>query len=178
MTGADCPRETLTKNVAFRKTMDRCEALFHALTGKSLLGILYPNLALGDSFTTIAHGSELDETQHSQPALFALEWSLAELWRSKRVVPSMVLGHGVDEIAPPCVAGVMSMEDAMKLVVMRGRLMQSLSHNEGVRFAVRCSPSEVRDASGTLTEEHASSVSFAAANGPRRVVVSGPEGSV
>jgi acyl transferase domain-containing protein len=90
----------------------------------------------------------------------------------------MVLGHGVDKIVTACVAGVMSMEDAMKLVVMRGRLMQSLSHNEGVMFAARCTPSEVRDVSGTLTEEHASSVSLAAANGPRRVVVSGPEGSV
>ena len=66
----------------------------------------------------------LGQTRYTQPALFALEWSLAELWRSRGVVPSAVLGHSVGEIAAACVAGVMSMETAMELTVQRSRLMQ------------------------------------------------------
>ena len=66
----------------------------------------------------------LDQTQYTQPALFALEWSLAELWRSRGVVPSAVLGHSVGEIAAACVAGVMTMETGMQLVVQRSQLMQ------------------------------------------------------
>jgi len=66
----------------------------------------------------------LDQTQYTQPALFALEWSLAELWRSRGVVPGAVLGHSVGEIAAACVAGVMTVETGMQLVVQRSRLMQ------------------------------------------------------
>ena len=66
----------------------------------------------------------LDQTQYTQPALFALEWSLAELWRSRGVVPSAVVGHSVGEISAVCVAGVMTMETAMELTIERSRLMQ------------------------------------------------------
>ena len=65
-----------------------------------------------------------NQTQYTQPALFALEWSLGELWRSRGVVPSLVMGHSVGEIVAACVAGVMSMETGMELTVQRSRLMQ------------------------------------------------------
>ena len=66
----------------------------------------------------------LDQTQYTQPALFALEWSLAQLWCSRGVVPNAVVGHSVGEIAAACVAGFMTMETGMELTVQRSRLMQ------------------------------------------------------
>ena len=66
----------------------------------------------------------LEHTQYTQPALFALEWSLAELWRSRGVEPSAVVGHSVGEIVAACVAGVMTMETAIELTVQRSRIMQ------------------------------------------------------
>ena len=112
----------------FRTALDRCEAAFSRITGKSLLEVMHPEKR-GERAADHDDGAQntktlLDQTQYTQPALFALEWSLAELWRSRGVVPGAVLGHSVGEIAAACVAGVMTMETGMQLVVQRSRLMQ------------------------------------------------------
>ena len=103
-----------------------CEAEFADATGESLLEVMYPDVEesrtrSGDIF---AAEKRLNQTKYTQPALFALEWSLAELWRSRGVVPGVVLGHSVGEIAAACVAGAMAMETGMQLVVQRSQLMQ------------------------------------------------------
>ena len=118
----------------------------------------------------------LGTTQYTQPALFALEWSLAELWRSRGVVPAMVLGHSVGEIAAACVAGVMSMEAGLKLTAERGRLMQALPVNEGVMVAVRCGEAAVSNA--IQAQGLSCKVAVAAVNGPSSVVVAGSEEAV
>ena len=108
----------------FKDALDKCEAVFSDTTGESLLEVMYPKQPLEAEETGEGHSPRLSQTQYSQPALFALEWSLAELWGSRGVVPSALVGHSVGEIAAACVAGVMSMEMGMNLVVQRGRLMQ------------------------------------------------------
>ncbi len=103
--------------VTFRQTLDRCAKALGGTLDRPLLEVLYP-----------AEGrpSPLDQTAYTQPALFALEYALAETWRAWGVVPSAVLGHSVGEFVAACVAGVLRLEDALPLIAERGRLMQAL----------------------------------------------------
>jgi acyl transferase domain-containing protein/SAM-dependent methyltransferase len=101
----------------FRRALDRCDAIARCYLERPLLSVLYPE---GETHPP------LDEPAYAQLALFALEYGLAELWRSWGVRPSLVMGHGVGEYAAACVADVFSLEDGLKLVTERARLMQSL----------------------------------------------------
>ena len=116
-----------------------------------------------------AQSSPIDETQFTQPALFAIEYALSELWRSWGVHPTFVLGHSVGEYVAACVAGVFSVEDGLALIAERARLMQA--QPPGGRMAAVMAPIEmVREALNAFEAR----VSIAALNGPRQTVISGP----
>lgn len=112
----------------------------------------------------------LDETAYTQPAMFALQWALAALWRSFGVQPDLLVGHSIGEIAAACVANVLSLRDAARLVCARGRLMQQLPRG-GAMFSIAAPDVEVAAA----LEEHAGFLSIAAVNGPSATVISGEE---
>ena len=117
-----------------------------------------------------AHGQRtvLDETAYTQPALFAVEYALSELWRSWGVTPNAVMGHSVGEYVAACVAGVLNLEDALRLIVKRGRLMQSLP--PGGAMAAIFAPEE---RVGQAVAPYTSHLSIAAINGPAQTVISG-----
>ena len=105
----------------FRRALDRCGDLLEADLDRPLLTVLYP-----ETGRTGANGDALSQTIFTQTALFSLEYALLELWSSWGVRPAAVMGHSVGEYVAACAAGIMSLEDALKLVSARARLMQGL----------------------------------------------------
>jgi myxalamid-type polyketide synthase MxaB len=149
---------------AFRRHLDACDQLFAPHLGRSIKELL-----LGQ-----APGSEQDihQTLYTQPALFAVEYAVAQLWISWGVRPSVLLGHSIGEIVAATVAGLFTLSDAVKLVAARGRLMQSVSAPGGM-VAVRANAEDVAPLLAGYED-----VSFGAINGAQQCVISGGRASV
>jgi acyl transferase domain-containing protein/acyl carrier protein len=159
-------RELYDTQPVFRKNLDRCNEILRAYLKKPLLEVIYPEVNVSGDLL-------LNETAYTQPALFALEYSLAELWKSWGIKPHAVMGHSVGEYAAACVAGVFSLEDGLKLIAERGRMMQSLPRN-GEMTSVQTNEERVISA----IAKHTDDVSVAAMNGPRSIVISGKSETV
>lgn len=157
-------RDLFETHSHFRETIERLDHTFSDAVSKSLLSVLYPESE---------HESLLDQTVYTQPALFAIEYALAQLWRSWGIEPAIVMGHSVGEYVACCVAGVFSPEDGLKLIAHRARLMQQLPQigNMAVIFAGA-------DAVADALVEYRDVVDIAAANGPMNTVISGETGVV
>ncbi|MBD2158900.1 type I polyketide synthase [Leptolyngbya sp. FACHB-16] len=145
---------------SFRAVLDQCQE------------ILYPYLDI-PLLEVLSEPSLIDQTVYTQPALFALEYALYQLWKSWGVAPRVVIGHSLGEYTAACAAGVFSLEDALKLVAARGRFMQSLPPG-GEMVAVLASVESVREA----IQVYGRDVAIAAINTPNNVVISGKSSSV
>jgi acyl transferase domain-containing protein/acyl carrier protein len=143
----------------FREVINQCNRIIGNALTPSLLDTLYPS-----------NGgvSPIDETAFAQPALFALEYALASVWRSWGVEPVFCLGHSIGELVAACVAGVFSLDDGLRLAEVRGRLMQSLPR-DGMMASVRADADTVREILNGVGAE----ISIAAINGPTSTVISG-----
>lgn len=100
----------------FRAELDRCHEILVRRTGKDLLAILYPD----------HDDRRLTRTSTALPALIAVEYALAQLWRSFGLTPTAMIGHSVSEYVPACLADVISLEDMLCLVARRGELFEQL----------------------------------------------------
>jgi acyl transferase domain-containing protein len=148
----------------FRERLDECDVLLRPLLPRPLLEVLHPHS--GD-------GAAIHETAYTQPALFALEYALAKLWQSWGVQPTAVLGHSLGELVAACIAGVLSLKDALLLVAERGRLMSALPE----RGAMAALMTDEATALSLIAPWRAQ-VSLAAVNGPENIVISGQERAI
>lgn len=155
----DMGRSLYDTEPVFRRTLDQCSEILQSYLEQSLLSIIYPDTGKNPS---------LDETAYTQPALFAIEYALAQLWRSWGIEPDIVIGHSLGEYVAACVAGAMSLEDGLKLIAERGRLMQALPP-DGRMVAVFADADKVAH----VLEDRQLPVAIAALNSPSNTVISG-----
>ena len=154
--------EGLYENEAvFRDAVDHCAEILQPVLGEDLRQIIWP----ADSAAPES-AAKLGQTRLTQPALFVLEYALTQLWESWGIHPQAMLGHSIGEYVAACVAKTLALEDALRLVAERGRLMGELP--SGAMLAVPLSEDEL---AAELTADPRLSV--AAVNEPSRVVVSG-----
>lgn len=144
----------------FREQMDRCCDILRDELKLDLRGLLYPELTGASPDQDL-----LTQTWLTQPALFVVEYALARLWMSWGIQPQAMIGHSVGEYVAAALAGVFSLEDALRLLAARARLMQQLPG--GSMLAVRLPEAEVLPLLGA-------GLSLAAVNSPSLCVVSGP----
>ncbi|MFE7798661.1 type I polyketide synthase [Nocardia sp. NPDC057440] len=156
----------------FAAALDEVCARFDPLLGCSLKQAMFTGHLIDDQGVAAETGI-LDRTRLTQPALFAFEVALYRLLESFGLVPDMVIGHSIGELAAAYVAGVWSLDDACELVAARGRLMDALPAG-GAMLAVAASETEISAAIAGFSDR----VSVAAVNTPAAVVVSGDEDAI
>ncbi|WP_108867381.1 hybrid non-ribosomal peptide synthetase/type I polyketide synthase [Aquimarina aquimarini] len=142
----------------FRETFDLCCSLAVPYLEKELKEVVFNK----------KYESLLKELDYMQPALFAFQFAMSALWQSWGVTPKYLLGHSLGEIVAACVANVFTLEDGVKLVCHRGRLMQKHSE-KGSMLSVKLSPDEVKK----LFNKNEPSISIGVVNGKKQTVLSG-----
>jgi natural product biosynthesis luciferase-like monooxygenase protein len=148
--------ELYAHEAIFREEVDRCAEILKPQLGFDLRDVIF----------TAEASEQLKQTEVTQPALFVIEYALAQQWISWGVTPAAMIGHSIGEYVAACLSGVMALEDALALVAMRGRLMQSLP--AGAMLVLSMPEDEVR----ALIEGR--ELSVASVNAPSLCVVSGP----
>lgn len=167
-------RDLYQSETIFREHLDQCAESLTPLLEQDIREIIYPdseqkdkqNDVHGDKKSDEINSERLNQTYMAQPILFAIEYSLAQLLISWGIRPAMLAGHSLGEYTAACVAGVMSLEDCVKIVSIRARLMQSM--HAGSMLAVPLSEAKIR---AYLQP----GLDLAAVNGPERCVVSGAD---
>ncbi len=152
-------RELLRHEPVFRATLERCAAAMKPWARFSLI----------EELARTEETSQMQRTEIAQPAIFAMQVSLAELWKSWGITPAAIVGHSVGEIAAACVAGVFSLEEAARIIVLRARFMDGCARGEGTMLALGLGEDEAR----ALIARHDRTVTIAAINGPRSLTLAG-----
>ncbi len=143
----------------YRKQIDECAENLRPILNLDLRTMLFPADAASD-----ASADALNETQFAQPALFVTELAMAALWKEWGIEPKATAGHSLGEFVAAVLSGVMSREDGLRLVALRGRMMQQMER--GAMLSVRLPEAKVTPLLGR-------DLSIAAINSPALCVVSG-----
>ncbi|NJO78239.1 MAG: aminotransferase class I/II-fold pyridoxal phosphate-dependent enzyme [Cyanobacteria bacterium RM1_2_2] len=165
----------------FKAALDQCDQLLRKELGSSILAVMWGNNGksgkqhrkASQRFEHITPDALLNQTIYTQPALFAIEYALAQTWMAWGIRPSAVTGHSIGEYVAACIAGVFSLEDALKLVAARGRLMQALP-TDGAMVAVMADVTMV----SAFLQGKETEVAIAAVNAPQNTVISGRKAAI
>lgn len=151
-------RQLFESEARFRESMQECDRLFEPHLGRSILSVMWQEES----------GDLLNDTRYTQAALFAIEVSLGRLWLAWGVKPQWLLGHSIGEYSAAALAEVFSLEDGVRLVAERGRLLGGLSADGGM-MVIGADEKRVRG----LVQEQGLEVDIAALNGPANTTISG-----
>ncbi|MEO5913512.1 MAG: SDR family NAD(P)-dependent oxidoreductase [Luteolibacter sp.] len=157
-------RELMRKEPVFREVMEACEKAMRPHASFSLLEELNRDEA----------DTKIQQTEIAQPAIFAMQVALVALWKSLGVEPSAVVGHSVGEVAAAHIAGILSLEEGARIIVLRARMMHECARGEGTMLAVSLSEEEALE----IISRHDKSVSIAAFNGPKSLTLAGKQASL
>ena len=157
-------RDLCESEPVFKQHFDRCCELFSKEFGTDLKAIIFPKTGEEEKAA-----EQLKQTIYTQASLFTMHYSLAKLWMHWGITPDAMMGHSIGEFAAACLAGVFSLEDAVKLVANRGRMMQELPG--GSMLSVRAAEEDV-------VNKLPAGCSIAANNGPQLCVASGPHEAI
>jgi acyl transferase domain-containing protein/thioesterase domain-containing protein len=150
-------RELYETEAVFRAQLDHCAERLLPDLGLDLRILLYP-----PEKDSAAAAQKLSHTRFTQPALFSIEYALAQWWMAHGIAPAAMIGHSIGEYAAACLAGVFSLEDGLHLSAIRGRLMGEMPSGSMLTVA------KASDTFSLPTE-----LALAAINGPEQCVVSG-----
>jgi acyl transferase domain-containing protein/acyl-CoA synthetase (AMP-forming)/AMP-acid ligase II/acyl carrier protein len=129
-------RELYSTQPVFKEALDKCAEILKLYLDRSLLDLIFsPTTDNCKSETKSDREYILNQTQYTQPALFSIAYALTQLWMSWGIKPDVVLGHSLGEYIAATIAGIFSLEDGLKLVATRGKLMQNLPKNGGMLVA-------------------------------------------
>jgi amino acid adenylation domain-containing protein len=157
----DMGRELYDSEPLFRSLIDDCAEVLASSLSVDLRAVLYPR----DDAERERAEPLMRSTEYAQPAIFAVSYAMARLWQSWGLQPDALVGHSLGEFVAATLAGVFSLEDALKLIAQRGRMMQAMPR--GGMLAVRLSEEAVQE---YLSDE----VALAGINSPQLVVLAGP----
>jgi len=160
----DMGRQLYETESVFRAHVDICAELLAPKLGLDLRRTLYPSEDRAEEAS-----KRLNRTLVAQPALFTVEYAMAQLLMSWGIKPQAMIGHSVGEYVAACLAGVFSLDDGLALIAARGRLMDELP--VGAMLAV---PLAVEEVKPLLSD----AIALAAHNGPGLCVLSGREGAL
>jgi tyrocidine synthetase-3 len=155
-------KELYQHHPVFKEALDRCDTLFKPIIKDSLKQLLYKQ-----------RGEErLEEPIINQPAIFSIEYALAKYWESMGITPTVVIGHSIGEYAAACIAGVFTLEDAVRMIGIRARLMQDIPRT-GKMVGILTSEEKIQPYLSQCPD-----VSIAAVNSDENITISGHRESV
>jgi len=147
----------------FKQAVDECANILQQTLKEDIRGIIYPKKP------SIEAEEKINNTYYTQPAMFVIEYSMAKLCMSWGILPSAFIGHSIGEFVAAHLAGTFSLEDGLRLIATRGKLMSELPR--GCMLAVRADYEKLKS---LLSED----LSLAAVNSPGSSVIAGPIKSI
>ncbi|WP_159025668.1 non-ribosomal peptide synthetase/type I polyketide synthase [Aquimarina sp. Aq78] len=154
-------QELYAEQPVFKEAIDTCFLILKDIWDFDLKQLLF-------SDTSKEKEALLARTEYTQPSLFCIGYALFKVWENWGVYPTALLGHSIGEITAACIAEIFSLEDALKLVVSRGKLMQNLPEN-GYMMALSVTETIAMD----LIKDLENKIVIAAVNSPNHIVLSG-----
>jgi acyl transferase domain-containing protein/NADPH:quinone reductase-like Zn-dependent oxidoreductase/SAM-dependent methyltransferase/acyl carrier protein len=154
-------RELMQHEPLFRQTIERCDAAMRP----------YSRFSLIEELSRSEEETQMARTEVAQPAIFAIQVALAEMWKSWGIEPAAVVGHSVGEIAAAFVAGVLTFEEAARIIVLRARFMDECARGQGTMLAVGLN----EEAARARLARHDRTITIAAFNGPNSLTLAGPK---